>query len=313
MQKIKVGISACLLGQEVRFDGSHKRDRFITDKLSHYFEFMAYCPEVAIGMGVPRPTIHLKQSGDNIKVVGVHKAIDVTSELRDYSINTCKKLSTLCGYILKSKSPTCGMERVKIYHDNGQSTKNGVGIFAEQLKHQHPYLPLEEEGRLNDPVLRENFIIRVYALNRWNELMSDGVESKKLIVFHTQHKLLLMSHHPVKYRELGKLLSNLKTDDINKVAKNYIFEFMHVLKYKATPVKHMNTLLHCMGYLKKLLVASDKKEMVELLNQYRNNEVPLVAPMTLIQHHFRKNPNDYMANQVYFEPYPKELGLRNHA
>lgn len=310
--KIKVGISACLLGQEVRFDGGHKRDKYINNTLSHYFDFVACCPEVAIGMGTPRPTIHLEGEVDNPRVVGVHdKTLDVTEKLNTFSAEQCQRLPQLCGYILKSKSPTCGMERVRVYKDKSRVLTNGVGVFAKHLKNQHPYLPLEEEGRLHDPVLRENFITRVYTLHRWYNLMSDGVTAKKLVEFHTQHKLLLLSHNPKQHKQLGNMIGNLKKDNLDEFAQQYITELLTALSYKATPTKHMNTLLHGVGYIKNQLPKHDKHEFVKLLERYKRNEVPLVVPMTMLKHFFTHYEDSYIKNQVYFEPYPESLSLRN--
>lgn len=313
MDKVKLGTSACLLGQEVRFDGGHKRDRFLTDSLSNFVEFVSYCPELAIGMGVPRPAIHLEGDSTNPRIVGVHdKSLDVTERLVKYSAETCKKLPEISGYILKSKSPTCGMERINVYKENGQATKDGIGVFARELIKQYPYLPIEDEGRLNDAVLRENFIMRVFVFHRWKQEMQPGITSEKLIDFHTRHKLLLMSHHLVGYRKLGNLLSNLKGQENEAIALDYITNLMSFLKYKATPAKHVNALQHCMGYFKKSLTSEDKKEMFSLLMQYKKNEVPLVVPLTMVKHYLQKHPNLYLKNQIYFDPYPQELKLRNH-
>jgi uncharacterized protein YbgA (DUF1722 family)/uncharacterized protein YbbK (DUF523 family) len=310
--KITIGISACLLGQQVRFDGGHKKDKYINGTLSRYFNFIACCPEVAIGMGTPRPTIHLEGDVDNPRVVGVHdKALDVTDKLKNYSKQQCQQLPQLCGYILKSKSPSCGMERVRVYISKNKVLSNGTGVFANELKKQHPYLPTEEEGRLHDPILRENFITRVYTLHRWHSLMQDDITAKKIIEFHTQHKLLLLSHNPKQHKVLGAMVANIDKKNIIDFAQQYIAELLSALRYKSTPTKHMNAMLHGVGYIKKQLSAHDKKEFINLLENYKNREVPLIVPMTMLKHFFSHYQNDYIANQVYFEPYPSSLSLRN--
>jgi len=313
--KPKLGISSCLLGQEVRYDGGHKKDPFITIVLSKYFSFVPVCPEMAIGMSVPREPIQLVGSADQIKVVGTRdKKLDVTGPLRAYGERMANQLSDICGYILKSRSPSCGMERVKLYPGQGNGavpSRDGVGQYAAALMAAAPLLPVEEEGRLNDPVLRENFIVRVFTFRRWQQLVRRGITAKGLLEFHTRHKFILLAHSRVDYDELGRLLSKLDQADLLVVAQKYIEKLMPALKKRATRRSHSNVLQHMQGYLKGNLDRHDKAELVDLIERYRIGQVPLVVPLTLLGHHFRRHPEPYINEQYYLNPHPPELMLRN--
>ncbi|TRX01026.1 YbgA family protein [Candidatus Methylobacter oryzae] len=309
MKKIPLGISGCLLGQNVRFDGGHKRDSYITGTLSEYFDFHPFCPEVETGLGTPRPAIHLVKTGNAIRCVGVKDPeMDVTERLRSRAEFQKDLHADLCGYILKKDSPSCGMERVKVYTD-GQAHKEGVGIYAEELMRNNPLLPVEEEGRLGDPGLRENFIQRVYVLYRWKLMLAEGLTPGKLTRFHARHKLIIMSH--ADYSELGQLLAGLTKANLSAVAEQYVLQLMSTLKKIATRKNHVNVLQHIQGYLKKDLSADDKTELCEVIEQYRNGHVPLIVPLTLLKHHFRKAPDTYIEESYYMSPYPQELQLLN--
>lgn len=310
--RVQLGISSCLLGNEVRYDGGHKRDRFIVGTLGDYFEFVPVCPELAIGLGVPRQPIRLRGQPGSIRVVGVDDdQLDVTDDLRDYGRRMAGELSDISGYILKSKSPSCGMERVKLYADKGAPSSLGVGQYAAAFMETYPELPLEEEGRLCDPVLRENFIERVFAFRRWQDMSHGGVTPKKLIDFHTRHKLAILAHSPHAYRELGRLVAAAGNADIHTLAADYLRLLMTTLKKRATRRQHTNVLQHIQGYLKRELDADDKVELVEVIERYRLGQLPLIVPITLLKHHFRKKPDAYIAGQVYMNPHPPELMLRN--
>jgi len=309
MKKIPIGISSCLLGQQVRFDGGHKRDAYIVGTLSEYFEFHPFCPEVAIGLGIPRPTIHLVKIDNAIRCVGIKDPeLDVTDRLRNYAAQEKASHAGLCGYILKKDSPSCGMERVKVYAA-GQPHRNGFGIYAQEMMRNNPLLPVEEEGRLGDPGLRENFIQRVYVLYRWQQLLAEGLSAQSLTRFHARHKLIIMSH--ADYRELGQLLAGLTKDNLLPVAEQYILQLMNILKTVVSRSNHVNVLQHIQGYLKKELTADDKAELCELIERYRAGEIPLVVPLTLLKHHFRKSPDPYIEESYYMSPYPQELQLIN--
>ncbi len=309
MNKIPVGISSCLLGEEVRYDGSHKHNSYIAGTLGQYFEFHPFCPEVAIGLGVPRPTLRLNRIDGEIRCTGVKQPPhDVTEALSSYADQLQARHVSLCGYILKKDSPSCGMERVKVY--NGDMPKReGVGIYAEQMMRNNPLLPVEEEGRLGDSVLRENFIQRVYVRHRWQLLEKEGISAQRLLRFHARHKLIIMSHQD--YRPLGQLLAGLTAENLQETGQQYILQLMMLLKNIATRGKHVNVLQHIQGYLKKELSADDKAELSETISRYRGGEIPLIVPLTLLKHHFRKNPVPYIDESYYMTPYPQELALLN--
>jgi uncharacterized protein YbgA (DUF1722 family)/uncharacterized protein YbbK (DUF523 family) len=309
MQKIPVGISSCLIGENVRFDGGHKRDAYIVGTLSEYFEFRPFCPEVAIGLGVPRPTLHLVKKGQMIRCVGIKNPYhDVTDSLRDYASREQPRHAELCGYILKKDSPSCGMERVKVFY-NDQPRREGVGIYAQELLKNHPLLPVEEEGRLGDPNLRENFIQRVYVLHRWKQMLAEGLTPQSLTTFHARHKLIIMSHGD--YRDMGQLLASVSKANVQAAAEQYIGQLMAILKKVTGRTQHVNVLQHIQGYLKKDLSADNKAELCEIIERYRHGEVPLIVPLTLLKHHFRKSPDPYIEDSYYMSPYPQELRLIN--
>ncbi len=309
-EKILVGISSCLLGAPVRYNGGHKRNDYIEKTLGQFFEFVPFCPEVDIGMGVPRPAIRLLAVDGGVRAVGVKDdSVDVTARLDRCAREQKSWHGNLCGYILKKDSPSCGMERVKTY-TNGHPSKNGVGLYAARLMANFPLLPVEEEGRLGDPVLRENFLQRVYVFHRWRQLLAQGVSHSALTTFHARHKLLFMSHHQNATRALGKILASGAQRDADQLAEQYIGAAMTLLKTKASRRNHVNVLQHIQGYLKRELEPDDKRELVEIIEQYRLGAVPLIAPITLLRHHFRKNPDQYIAHSCYMQPWPE--ALRRH-
>lgn len=311
-KKIAVGISSCLLGEEVRFDGGHKRDSYILGTLSDYFTFQPVCPEVAIGLSVPRPPIRLVRHEDGIHVTGVKDpSVDVTDKLHDYGRKMATEMTGISGFIFKRASPSCGMERVKVYAPDGRSVGKAAGAFAEEMMRGQPLLPTEEEGRLGDPALRENFIMRVFVFHRWQQLNAGGISAGKLIAFHADHKYLVMAHNQAAYKRMGKMLANAGKEDIATMAAAYVEELMTALARPASRKQHVNVLQHLLGYLKQQLDAEDKKEMLEVIEHYRDGVVPLIVPITLLKHHFRRHPHEYIERQVYLTPHPHELMLRN--
>ena len=310
-QQITIGISSCLLGDEVRYDGGHKRHSYIEKTLGQYFEFVRFCPEMAIGLGVPREPIRLVRLDNQIRCVGIKDpALDVTDKLRDCADEQKGWQASICGYIFKKDSPSCGMERVRVYV-NDSPNKNGSGLFAQRVMENFPYLPVEEEGRLGDPGLRENFIQRVYVLYRWRQLVAEGLSVHRLAQFHARHKLIIMSHNQNAVRELGKLIAS-GDQDVQQVAEKYLNGLMTWLKVPATRGNQVNVLQHIQGYLKRNLDAADKAELSEVIEKYRLGELPLIVPITLLKHHFRKSPDEYIDNSCYMNPYPAELCLLNH-
>ena len=310
--QVRLGVSACLLGARVRFDGGHKRNRFLIEELGSHFEFVPFCPEVAIGMGTPRPSIRLVGDVEAPRALGSRDdGLDVTAALQAYSANRAQRLDGLCGFVFKKDSPSCGMARVKVYSDKGMPQRDGVGIFARAVQQANPLLPVEEEGRLNDAVLRENFVSRVFVYARWQALRQQGLSKKDLLDFHTRHKLLLMAHSPVVYRELGRLLAQLDNATLDALADRYIERVMQALKTPASRKRHVNVLQHLLGYLRKHVDAANRADLADVIDDYRRGMVPLVVPVTLLQHHFRSNPHPWISRQVYMNPHPRDLMLRN--
>ena len=311
--KPKIAISACLLGAEVRFNGGHKESRLCSQTLSEHFEFVPLCPEVAIGLGIPRQAIRLIGDPDQPQAVGsVDSGLNVTGPLHDYGVEMAGVHTDICGYIFMQKSPSCGLERVKVYQDQGRPAElRGRGIYASAFCAAHPDLPVEEDGRLNDPVLRENFLSRVYAYSAWQVLLKQGITRRSLTEFHARYKYLLMAHHPVQYKVLGNLLGNLGKRDPNEIAPLYFSQLMKALKKCATRRTHTNVLQHLSGYLKQAISPADKQEMQQLIGHYLHGIVPLIVPLTLLKHHFRQHPDAYISRQVYLQPHPENLSLRN--
>lgn len=308
--KIKIGVSSCLLGENVRFDGGHKKNQYLLNTLKNYFEFHPFCPEVAIGLGIPREPIRLVEHDDQIKCVGTrNEALDVTDKLKSVANEQKDWQSKISGYILKKDSPSCGMERVKVY-SGSMPERKGKGIYAQKLMENFPDLPVEEEGRLNDLILRENFIQRVFIYARWQQLTAVKYSINDIQTFHAQHKYIFMSHNQVAVKELGSLLAKPSTD-LAELAKTYFSQVMILLKNRATKSSHTNTLRHIQGYLKKHITTEDKQELGDVIEQYNHGFVPLIVPITLLRHHFRKCPNEYITNSFYMCPHPSELMLLN--
>lgn len=307
---IKIGISACLAGQEVRFDKSHKRSSFAMDALGQYAEYQPFCPEMAIGMPTPRPTVRQIRHDDVIHVSRPDGSGDVTDAMIGYGKKVAEKTKHLSAFIFCAKSPSCGMERVKVYSPDGKSVEHdGVGLFAKQIMQANPLLPCEENGRLNDPVLRENFVLRVFVYNQWLKLQDQKIGKHQLTQFHSQHKYLLMSHHVESYKQLGRLLATSELS-VEELAQAYISGLMKALKRIANRRSHTNTLMHLLGYFKRELNAEQKKHALEQIQGYRNGHLPLFAPLTLLSHFLQLFPKPYLQQQSYFQPYPIELRLR---
>jgi uncharacterized protein YbgA (DUF1722 family)/uncharacterized protein YbbK (DUF523 family) len=311
---IRLGVSSCLLGQEVRFDGGHKRDRFITDLLGRFVEWVPVCPEVEVGMGTPRPALRLVGGGDGPRMVEIKSGVDHTEAMQRFSLRRVRALRSLelCGYILKKDSPSCGMTRVKLYGGEGMPRREGRGLYASALMEAYPNLPIEDEGRLNDAALRENFLERVFAFRRLGELFRGRWTRGQVVAFHTAHKLQLMAHSTVAYRELGRLVAASKQLAGAEFRREYENGFMAALAHLASRGRNANVLHHAAGHLKKRLDSAARNELAQLIDDYRRGLVPLVVPITLIGHHVRRHEIDYLNGQVFLEPHPKELMLRNH-
>ncbi|MRR15418.1 MAG: DUF1722 domain-containing protein [Deltaproteobacteria bacterium] len=315
MDKIRIGISSCLLGNPVRYDGGHKLDRFLHDTLGRYVDYVPVCPEAESGMGVPREAMRLIGNTDAPRLVTRLTREDMTDMMIRWSKDRVRQLEKedLCGFIFKSDSPSSGMERVKVYADNGIPAKSGVGIFARIFMEHFPGLPVEDEGRLHDAGLRENFIERIFTLQRWRKIRNAGSGRGALVDFHSRHKLLLLSHSTKLYREMGKLVAGQKNLSHRDLFRQYESLLLDALKLKTTPKKNTNVLQHMMGYFKERLDADEKQELLDVIGNYQRGYLPLIVPVTLISHYVRKYDQPYLKEQVYLNPHPLELQLRNHA
>lgn len=312
-EKIPVGISACLLGNSVRFDGGHKRLAFATDELAPFVCFEPICPEIAIGLPTPRPALRLvKAEEGSVLCFSKGGGDEITDQMRSWSAERVASLDHLCGYILCAKSPSCGMERVRIYEsDTNNNRKAGVGIFAKELLREMPWLPIEEDGRLHDDVLRENFVGRVYALHEFNQLWQEGLSRYTLMEFHTRYKLLLLSHHQDEYRDLGRFVAKMdEWDSLQDYAIEYRNRLMHLLSHHASRQNHTNVLMHVQGYFRPQLTPAQRQELTQLIDRYRQGVQPLLAPIALLKHYMAEYPHPWLAKQRYFDPYPEALRLR---
>lgn len=312
---LRVGISSCLLGNEVRYNGGHKRDRYLTDTLGCFFEWVPVCPEVEIGLGTPREMLRLVGDPGAPRLVFAEGGDDQTDRMQAWArsrLNHLKHLD-LCGHILKSDSPSCGMERVRVYGPSGVRIKNGVGLYARALMKRFSLLPVEEEGRLHDLPIRENFVERVFCYHRWKDLVAGRLTRGRLVAFHAAHTLLLLAHSPKHYTELGRLVAAATEVSPTDLEARYGERFMTALRVQATPTKHSNVLLHIPGYFTRDLDARDKAEATELIDDYHRGLVPLIVPLTLLKHHLARLAVPYLRDQIYLSPHPKERMLRNHA
>jgi len=314
LTKIRLGISSCLLGEKVRYDGGQKLDHFITETLGKFVEFVPVCPEVECGLGIPREAMHLSSSPEGPRLVTIRTQVDHTERMRAWAQKRVVELEQedLCGFIFKSDSPSSGMERVKIYSGKGMADKTGVGLFAQEFMQHFPLLPVEEEGRLHDPGLRENFLESLFTMKRWRETRALGTKRGHLVDFHTRHKLLIMSHSPKHYGLLGKLVAQMKEIPLPEMYERYQTLLMEALRLKTTIKKNANVLLHVMGYFKKNLSQAEKEELLGIVNNYQKGYIPLIVPVTLLNHYMWKYDQTYLKSQYYLDPHPLELKLRNH-
>jgi uncharacterized protein YbgA (DUF1722 family)/uncharacterized protein YbbK (DUF523 family) len=312
--KVRLGISSCLLGNRVRYDGGHKLDRYLTETLGEYVEFVPVCPEVESGFPIPRETLRLTGSPESPRLVTTKTAQDFTDRMARWARRRVVELEDedLCGYVFKSGSPSSGMQGVKIYDANGIPSNRGVGMFAMAFMKHFPLLPVEQDSRLHDPRLRENFIERVFAFQRWRRLLEERKSRGRLVDFHTRHKLQILSHSPKIHQTMGKLVARAADQPLPSVYDQYQDLFMKALSLVATVKKNTSVLMHMMGYFKKQLTSDEKQELLEIIERYRQEYVPLVVPITLMRHYVRKYDQPYLKVQHYLNPHPAELQLRNH-
>jgi len=312
--KMRIGISTCLLGEKVRYDGGHKLDRYLTETLGRFFEYVPVCPEVECGFPTPRESFRLVGDPESPRLVTTRTKEDVTDRMLKWAGKRVRELEKehLCGFIFKSKSPSSGMMRVRVYDKKGMPSKTGVGIFAGAFMEHFPLLPTEEEGRLHDPGLRENFIERVFSLKRWRDAMSERRSLGRLVQFHADNKLLLMAHSEQLMRTMGKLVAGGKRVPVGELYDRYQSLFLEALGLRSTVRKNCNVLQHLMGYFKTSLSSDEKQELLEVIDRYRHGYVPLIVPVTLVNHYVRKYEQPYLLTQTYLQPHPVELALRNH-
>ena len=313
-EKIKLGISACLMGEQVRWNGGHARDRYLTDILGEYAEYVPVCPEVECGMGVPRETLRLVGDPDNPNLVTSKTNIDHTHRMTEWARKRVEELEkeNLGGFVFKKNSPSSGLFRVPVKNFKGMPQKKGQGIFARVFTEHFPLVPVEEEGRLHDSKLRETFIEQIFTLMRWRKILIRKKSMGSLVDFHSRHKLLIMSHSPSHSKMMGKLVAEGKALPMKDLFTQYETLLIGALRLKTTLKKNINVLQHIMGYFKKQLSSDEKQELLEIIEQYRQEYVPLIVPVTLLNHYVRKYKQPYLAQQVYINPHPIALKLRNH-
>ncbi len=312
---IKIGISSCLLGNQVRYDSGHCRDGFLTDTLGRYVEFVPVCPEVECGLPVPRPAMHLRGDPGNPRLVTTRTGTDHTGRMKNWARGRLEELARedLCGFIFKKNSPSSGMARVKVYDETGRPSKKGSGIFAGMFMKRFPLIPVEEEGRLNDPLLRENFIEQIFTLKRWRDCRKKGLTMGNLVDFHTRNKLLIRSHSEKHYTAMGRIVARGKKISPTERCAQYEELLLGAMRCMATVRRHTNVMQHMLGYFKKSLTRDEKQEMLEVIDTYRRGYVPLIVPLTLFGHYVRKYDSSYLKQQTYLNPHSVALKLRNHA
>jgi uncharacterized protein YbgA (DUF1722 family)/uncharacterized protein YbbK (DUF523 family) len=312
--RVRIGISSCLLGERVRYDGGHKKDEFLTNQFGRYVEWVPVCPELEIGLGVPRETLRLVSGGNGTRLVAPGSGLDHTEKMHAWAKQRISDLADqgLCGYVFKRSSPSCGLERVKVYRGTGLLHRQGRGLYAAGIVDRLPNLPVEEEGRLNDPRLRENFVSRVFCYRRWMDLQEAGLTRAGIMEFHARHKFLLMAHDQSGMRKLGNRIGQSdRRVSPKRLAGEYFDAFSQVMRHTPTRRNHTNVLQHLAGYFSDELAADDRAEMSEVIDRYRRGLLPLIVPVTLIRHYVRKFDVEYLKDQVYLDPHPDELNLLN--
>lgn len=315
-EPVRVGVSACLLGTAVRFNGGHQRSSYIAESLGQFVHYVPVCPEVEIGLGTPREAIRLRRSDDGgpLQLIGSRTGTDHTEAMQQYSRRKLDQLAklNLSGYIFAKNSPTCGVHRVRVYDQNGVPSRDGRGLFARAVVERWPLLPVEEDGRLNDPQLRESFLHRVFAYHRAQSLFASAWSLGDLVRFHTREKMLLLAHDPATYRRLGTLVAGAKWRPRDEIAEEYLAGFMGGLSRVATAGSHFNALEHVVGFFKRLLGPAEKRELLQLMDDFRRRFVPLAVPLTLVRHYVASFQIAYLRDQTYLASHPRELMLQVH-
>ncbi len=313
MEKLKIGVSACLLGQNVRYNGGHQLNHFIRDILGQHMDFVPVCPEVECGMPIPRETLRLVGNENAPRLVTSRSGVDHTEQMQSWAEEKVKQLEQeeLCGFIFKKDSPSSGLYRVKVYSEQGMPRNVGTGMFARAFTRHFPLLPVEEEGRLNDGRLRENFIESVFVFKHFRDLIKASPSRGALVDFHTRHKLLLLAHSQEHYRRMGRFIATMP-EPAEEACRQYGTLLAETMRVRTTAKKHCNVLLHILGYFKQELSPDEKQEVLEMIEAYRLEEVPLIVPITLLNHYVRKLDQPYLRDQYYLHPHPLDLRLRSH-
>lgn len=314
METIRIGVSSCLLGNKVRYDGGHKHNRYLTDVLAEQFELMVVCPEAEVGMGTPRETVRLEGAADNPSLIAPRSGADWTQRMNAYSRKRALELSRaeLCGFIFKKGSPSCGMFRVKVMSDKGSPERKGRGLFAAEFARRFPLIPCEEEGRLTDPRLRENFIERIFGFHRLKRLFGGRWKRDEVVAFHSREKYFLLAHSPKHSKEMGALVAAIAEHAPVDFRDMYMQLYMEALAVQATPRRHGKAMQHVAGHLKNEIGSDEYQRLHQLIQDYQSGLVPLVVPIALLRHYAELLDVHEVKDQVYLNPHPKELMLRNH-
>jgi uncharacterized protein YbgA (DUF1722 family)/uncharacterized protein YbbK (DUF523 family) len=302
--EIQLGVSSCLLGNPVRFDGGHKHERYITDTLGVSFSFVPVCPEVEVGMPVPREPLRLVDPLDKPHMVGRETGKDWTARMNAWAGRHLRQLGKqdLSGFLLKGGSPSCGIEGVKVYDGAGIPCPKGRGLFAHALLERYPLLPVVEEGQLWDPQLRESFIVRVFAYHRVKALFAGGWKRREVVAFHAAEKYLLLAHSPERYGDLGRLVARIQDYTPAAFRDRYLRLYMEALSRASTVKKNVNVMQHIMGYFRRHLGDAERAEVRAAIEEYRRGLVPPVVPLTLLSHYARLHDINTLRNQVYLSP-----------
>ncbi|MGV9773897.1 YbgA family protein [Streptosporangium sp. NPDC003464] len=307
----RVAVSSCLVGELVRFNGGHSRDRFLSGELDPYVDWVRICPEVEIGLGAPRESLRLERSPRGPRLVTRKTGVDLTDRMASLAAGRAGALD-VDGYVFKSRSPSCGVHGVPLYAGDTAVDRKGRGVFAARILDAHPLLPVEDEGRLNDALLRETFVERIFAQARLRALLEDDWRARDLVAFHSRHKMQLLAHDPAVYREAGRVVARAGLRPREELAADYARAFGTAFARKASIGRHVNVLQHCMGMVSDALDRTRRADLAEVIASYQAGQVALSVPATLIRHHARGAAAAYLRDQTYFSPYPQELRLRNH-
>jgi uncharacterized protein YbgA (DUF1722 family)/uncharacterized protein YbbK (DUF523 family) len=307
----RVAVSSCLLGAPVRHSGNHSRARFLTDELAPFVDWVPICPEMEIGLGTPRESLRLERSPDGPRLMTRRSRRDLTPAMNELADERSARLDA-DGYVFKAKSPSCGIHGIPLYAGDAAVNRHHRGLFADAVIEAHPLLPVEDEGRLNDAVLREAFTERIFAHARLRELLDSDWRPRDLVAFQARHKMQLLAHCPTGYRETGRIVAEAGVRPREELAVAYGRTFRTAMAVRASVGRHVNVLQHCLGMLGDELDPACRADLAEVIASYQAHRVALSVPLALLRHHARGEAATYVQDQTYFSPYPDELALRNH-